>query len=407
MNENISSSSSKYSNKQIRLGIFAFYICQGICFSSWASRIPDIKNYFNVGDGEWGNVLLMIPIGQILGMVLSGFLISRLGSKKVLLLALPLHVLGLIVVGLSSSLLTLMLSLVAFGFFGNFVNISVNTQGIIIENIYKKPIMSSFHGGWSLAGFFGSLIGLLMINLGLTPLQHYIFILFIVGILIIFNCKYLQPDKKSVSLESNEKTVQSNQETSNKSYKKKIYPEMFLYLLGITAFCGMASEGAMFDWSGIYFEEVVHVSKNWAPLGFAAFMIMMATGRFIADYAAQKLGKQRIIQVCGLSISIGLFIAVLFPHIIITTLSFMLIGLGVSSIIPTIYSLAGQKTKINTGMALTIVSSIGFVGFLLGPPIIGYISHAFNLRYSFALIGIFGICIFLLSTYLKVFKQKD
>ncbi len=384
--------------KRIRSGVFAFYFAQGICFASWASRIPDIKNYMNMDDASWGNILLMLPIGQILGMALSGFLISKLGSRKVLLIALPCYSLCLIAIGLSPSPLLLVTSLILFGFFGNFCNISVNTQGIIVENIYNKSIMSSFHGGWSVAGFVGSLFGLLLVNLGLEPYQHFILILFIVVIFMVINYKYLQPDMKPREVKI---SVDSPVE------KKKNKPENFLFFLGITAFCGMASEGAMFDWSSIYFEKIVKAPENIAPLGFAAFMVMMASGRFFADAATRKWGRLRIVQISGILISFGLFLAVIFPHIIVTTIAFMIIGLGVSSIIPVIYSLAGQKTKIPTGMALTIVSSIGFIGFLLGPPIIGYISHASNLRYSYALIGIFGICIFVLSSKLKIFKEKD
>lgn len=385
----------KLLSKRIRLSIFAFYFSQGICFSSWASRIPDIKNLFKLDDASWGTILLMLPVGQILGMTLSGFLISKIESKKILLVSLPCYALSLLSIGCSKTELMLIVNLIMFGFFGNFCNISVNTQGILVENLYNKSIMSSFHGGWSLAGFIGSLIGLLVVNLGLSPFQHYIIVLLMVLLLILFNYKYLQLDTY--------KNLQKN--TNFKSSINKQKPEKFLFLLGITAFCGMASEGAMFDWSGVYFEEIVKIPKNWAPLGFTSFMVMMASGRFIADHAIQKWGRQRIVQISGLLISIGLFISVAYPNIIITTLSFMIIGLGVSSIIPTIYSLSGQKTKINTGLALTIVSSIGFIGFLLGPPVIGYISDALNLKFSFAFIGVFGICIFLLSSNLKVFKE--
>ena len=161
----------------------------------------------------------------------------------------------------------------------------------------------------------------------------------------------------------------------------------------------------MFDWSGLYFRDVVGASEELVPIGFAAFMITMASGRFVGDKIIQRWGRRRMVQISGILISLGLFTAVAFPHIITTTISFMVIGLGVSSIIPIIYSTAGQKTKISTGMALTIVSSISFFGFLLGPPIIGYISHASNLRYSYALIGIFGICISILGSRLRVFRN--
>lgn len=381
--------------KRIRLAVFSFYFAQGLCFSSFASRIPSIKAYFHLDDAAWGTILLMLPIGQICAMTISGLLVSKIGSKKILLVALPCYVLSLITIGLASSQYTLIMSLIFFGACSNFCNIAVNTQGVTAEALYNKSIMSSFHGGWSLAGFVGSLIGLLTINLKLNIVQHYLFMAILIAVLMSLNYKHLQTDiKKARTKKAGEKA-------------KRNKPEGFLYLLGLVAFCGMCSEGAMFDWSGIYFKDVVNVSETIAPLGFTAFMITMATGRFVADKAIQKWGKQRIIQASGILISTGLFIAVIYPHIIVTTIAFMIIGLGVSSIVPTIYSVAGQKTKISTGLALTVVSSISFVGFLLGPPIIGYISDATNLRYSYALIGIFGICITILASRMKIFKETE
>ena len=390
---------SEASLKRIRYAIFTFYFCQGLGFASWASRIPDIKTTLGLDDAAWGTMLLMGPIGQVCSMTISGLLVSRLGSKKILVVSSIGYILTLVPIGLVTSQYAFIISLIVFGFFGNLCNIAVNTQGVNIENLYDKPIMSAFHGGWSLAGFTGSLIGLLMINLRLTPFQHFAFVIVLVAIAILINYKYLLLDKKKTD------TLDPDY-LQEREKKRKAKPEKFLFLLGLVAFCGMAAEGAMFDWSGLYFKDIVGAPEQLVPIGFAAFMITMASGRFIGDKVVLRLGRRRMVQMSGILISLGLFTAVAFPHIITTTIAFMIIGLGVSSIIPIIYSTAGQKTKISTGMALTIVSSISFFGFLLGPPIIGYISHVSNLRYSYALIGVFGICISILGSRLKVFREK-
>ncbi|MFV0470247.1 MAG: MFS transporter [Dysgonomonas sp.] len=377
-----------------RLAVFVFYFCQGLCFSSWASRIPDIKSSLGLNDAAWGTILLMIPVGQICGMSLSGFLVSRIGSKNILPFTAAAYALTLIVIGLCRTEYALMMSLIVFGFFGNFCNISVNTQGVNVEAKYNKPIMASFHGGWSAAGFAGSMIGLLMVNLGLIPLFHFI----IIAILVIFaevrNVKYLSIDIKK----------KKNREENGERHKNK--PEMFLYLLGVVAFFGMAAEGAMTDWNGLYYKTIVGAPEKMVPLALASYMVAMASCRFISDKATQKWGRLRVVQASGLLIFIGLSTAVIFPNIIITPIAFMIVGLGTASIVPTIYSIAGQKTSIATGMALTIVSSISFLGFLMGPPVIGYISEATNLRWSYALIAIFGVCIVALSSNIRVFKEK-
>ncbi|MDH6309818.1 MFS family permease [Dysgonomonas sp. PFB1-18] len=382
------------SNSRIRMAIFCLYFCTGICFSSWASRIPDIKTTLGLGDAAWGTILLMIPIGQVCGMAISGFLVSKLGSKRILPVALIGYVAALLLVGVSSSEYALIISLIVFGFFGNFCNISINTQSVTVEAMYNKPIMASFHGGWSLAGLTGAAIGLLMSSLHLKPVYHFGIIGVLVIITLIVNKRYLQPDHKK------------EKDPAEIAAKKKCKPETFLFLLGMVAFCGMAAEGAMADWSGLYLIDVVGTPKHLAPIGLAAYMVTMASGRFMIDKATQKWGRKRIVQTGGILIATGLFTAVAFPHFITTIIAFMIIGFGTAGIVPTIYSIAGQKTRIPTSIALTIVSSVSFLGFLMGPPLIGYISSATNLRYSYALIGLFGICIVVLASVIKVFRKE-
>lgn len=387
--------SQNVSHSRIRFAIFILYFCMGICFSSWASRIPDIKTTLGLGDAAWGTILLMIPIGQVCGMTLSGFLISRIGSKRIFPISLMGYILALLAVGLSSTEYSLIISLIIFGFFGNFCNISINTQAVTLESQYDRPIMASFHGGWSLAGLMGAAMGLLMSTLHIRPIYHFCIIGSLVFITLALNMNYLQADLKKKKDPDNSIKKRNN----NK-------PETFLYLLGIIAFCGMAAEGAMADWSGLYFVDVVGTPKHLAPIGLAAYMVTMATGRFVIDKATQKWGSRKVVQAGGILIATGLFLAVALPYFITTIIAFMIIGFGTAGIVPTIYSIAGKKTSISTSIALTIVSSVSFLGFLIGPPIIGYISSITNLRYSYALIGLFGICIVVLASRMKILKKE-
>ena len=347
-----------------------------------------------MNDAAWGTILLMIPVGQICGMSISGLIVSKAGSKKILPLALFCYVIALLLIGLSSTEYALIMSLILFGFCGNFCNISVNTQGISLEAVYDKPIMASFHGGWSLAGLTGASIGLLMASLHLPPLYHFSIVGAIVIIIVLINKKYLQPD------------IKKEKDPAGIAARKRRKPESFLFLLGIVAFCGMAAEGSMSDWSGLYLIDVVGKPKHLAPIGLAAYMITMASGRFMIDKATQRWGRKRIVQAGGTLIATGLFTAVAFPHFIPVVIAFMIIGFGTAGIVPTLYSTAGQKTRIPPSLALTIVSSVSWLGFLLGPPTIGYISNLTNLRYSYALIGMLGICIVALGSNIKVLSSK-
>jgi MFS family permease len=381
------------SKKRIRIAVALFYFSMGLCFASWASRIPDIKTSLHLNDGMLGSILFALPVGQFLMMPFSGKLVTRFGSHKTILFALPLYTICLSNIGLVRQGWQLGIALFLFGLAGNLCNISINTQGVSAERLYQRPIMASFHGGWSLAGFTGALIGLLMINLKVAPYWHFITVILIVWIIIWINYPFL---------------IKGMSDATKGETKRKFFgrPDGILLQLGIIGFCSMASEGAMFDWSGVYFKDVVKAPASLVILGYTSFMIMMASGRFLADYVITKIGRKRLLQICGIMISTGLFTAVLFPYLISCTISFMLVGLGVSSIVPTVYSAAGRHTKVPPGIALATVSSVSFLGFLMGPPLIGHIAQIAGLRYSFAVIGIFGTGISLLVSRIKALQDN-
>jgi len=163
----------------------------------------------------------------------------------------------------------------------------------------------------------------------------------------------------------------------------------------------MATEGAMFDWSGVYFKDVVLAPQSLVVLGYASFMIMMSIGRFIGDAVILNIGRKRTMQFSGIIISCGMALSVLFPYMVTATIGFMMVGLGVSTNIPSVYSVAGRNEKVPPGIALAMVSSVSYLGFLMGPPLIGYISALSSLRYSYALIGCFGLLISYLVTRIK------
>jgi MFS family permease len=377
---------------RIRIAVALFYFSMGLSFASWASRIPDIKTKLQLNDALFGTILFSLPVAQFLMMTFSGKLVTRFGSRKILLFALPLYSFCLTNIGLVKEGWQLAIALFLFGLAGNLCNISVNTQGVTAERMYHKPIMSSFHGGWSIAGFTGALIGMVMINLKIVPYWHFLVVLVIVWIIILLNHNYLIKGKPDL-----------NPEAPKRKFFNK--PDLALVQLGIIGFCSMASEGAMFDWSGVYFKDVVKAPSSLVILGYTSFMIMMASGRFMADYITSKIGRKKLLQISGVMISTGLYTAIFFPYLITSTLAFMLVGLGVSSIVPSVYSAAGKHTKVPPGIALATVSSVSFLGFLMGPPMIGYISQAAGLRYSFAVIGIFGLGITTLVSRIKLLNN--
>ncbi|MCS3800513.1 MFS transporter [Niastella sp. OAS944] len=362
------------SKRAARLSIGAFFFIAGLCFASWASRIPDIKLKLGLSDGGLGAVLFALPVGLMVSLPFSGWLVHHFGSRKMVLLSAVLYPLILCNIGLVQATWQLVLVLFAFGLTGNLFNIAVNTQAVSLEVLYGRSIMASFHGIWSLAGFTGASIGTLMINFHLPPLIHFCIITGTAYLLIAL-------------LYRNSLRQDINADDDRPLFAK---PDATLLKLGLIAMCCMVCEGAMFDWSGVYFQKVVEAPKGLIPLGYTAFMSTMAGGRFAGDKLVARVGTLRVLQISGLVIATGLIVAIGFPSIVTATVGFMLVGIGVSSVVPLVYGVAGKSTVFSPGVALAAVSTIGYLGFLAGPPMIGFIAEGVNLRVSFAVIAVLG-----------------
>ena len=391
-----------YSKEHIRFAVLSFFLAQGLCFSSWASRIPDIKEIFTVNDAlYWGIVLFMIPVGKFVAIPLAGYLVSKLGSRIMVQISIMGYALSLFAIGTALNIYMLGVFLFCFGVFWNLCDISLNTQGIGIERLYGRTIMASFHGGWSLAACLGALIGFIMIVSDVTPFWHFTLIAALILLLTMVSRRYLQDDVS---------TAEAVEDKSEKwQYIKR--PEMLLIKLGLVGLFALVVESAMFDWSGVYFESVLQVPKS-LQIGFLVFMVMMTVGRFLANYAYRIWGKQRVLQLSGAFIFIGFFTSALLGStvdsmalkVIVNSFGFMLVGLGISSMVPTIYSLVGAKSKTPVWIALTILSSISFIGSLVAPLLIGAISQAFNMEYAYMVVGLLGLCILLMTTFSKAFR---
>ena len=395
-----------YSKEHIRFAVLSFFLAQGLCFSSWASRIPDIKEIFTVNDAlYWGIVLFMIPVGKFVAIPLAGYLVSKLGSRIMVQISIMGYALSLFAIGTALNIYMLGVFLFCFGVFWNLCEISLNTQGIGIERLYGRTIMASFHGGWSLAACLGALIGFIMIVSDITPFWHFTLVAALILLLTMMSRRYLQDDVSTAEVK--EEAVEDKSEKWQ--YIKK--PEMLLIKLGLVGLFALVVESAMFDWSGVYFESVLQVPKS-LQIGFLVFMVMMTVGRFLANYAYRIWGKQRVLQLSGAFIFIGFFTSALLGStvdsmalkVIVNSFGFMLVGLGISSMVPTIYSLVGAKSKTPVGIALTILSSISFIGSLVAPLLIGAISQAFNMEYAYMVVGLLGLCILLMTTFSKAFR---
>ncbi len=376
-----------------RLAVAAYYFVPGVVFASWASRIPDVKHILHLSNGQLGSVLFAIPIGQLLMMAFSGVLVNKFGSKKMLVLSEIVYAAVLVGIGASSSVFHLILALIGFGMMANLMNIATNTQACLVEKMYGRNIMSSFHGLWSLGGFAGGIIGALFANTVLSIEVHFSAILAMSLIIVAVGFRHLV----------NDATAQAEEEDVPKFSFRTIDPVLFL--LGLMGFAGMFCEGTVYDWSSVYFSSVVKPDEAFIRAGYVAGMGAMTLGRFLADGFVTKYGPSRVLKTCGGLIVTGLWLAAVLPYLVTATLGFLLVGFGISSSVPICYSIAGKLGTIKASIAITIVSSISFFGFLVGPPVIGWISEATNLRIALSIAACLGLMIAFVSV--KVSKRTN
>lgn len=364
-----------------RVSLSIFFFLSGLCFSSWASRIPTIKTLLDINEAELGSLLFVMPISQIIGLPLSGWLVSKYDSRWPMLFAFIFHALFLVMIGFSESIVMLAFALFFFAFFMRIFNIAMNTQSITLQKKYNKKINGSFHGLWSMGGIAGVGFTTLMITFGISIKIH---LIIIAGITLVstFICfRHLLTEDRSP--------------TGNRLQLGK--PDLQILLLGILIIFAAICEGGMFDWSGVYFKEVVGVEIFTA--GYLIFMTCMALSRFISDYIVSKIGMKSTYMFSSMMMTFGMILAVAFPNFWMAMIGFSLVGLGTAAIIPMTFLLAGTSEKYSPGMALSIIATYAMIGILIGPVLIGYLAHAFNLRVSFFFLAISGFIIFPISRY--------
>lgn len=393
-----------YSKVAIRVAVMFYFIAQGLVFATWASRLPDISLKFGVTDIlDYGALMFMLPVGKFIAIPIVGFLFPRFGSRKTVLISILTFTLTLPVISLIPANFYLLGILVfIFGIAWNMTDISLNTQAIEVEKIYKKPIIATFHASWSLAAVIGALIGYLMYNFQISIATHFFAISLVATLAILFGYRYLLD--VSEAIDENNKTTQKTdaEEVHGIWYmiKNRIKPDAILVSLGVIWLCVLIVENTMFEWSDKYFEDVINVAPR-LRIGFLIFMTMMFVGRMVTSYLYRILSKSQVVIFAGLFIFIGFTLCSFFLNLLsdqtlkiwVSCIGFVFIGLGTSCIVPTIYSIVADKSKMSIGIALTIMSSISFVGPLIQPPLVAGIGHVLGLQWSYFVVGLVGLII--------------
>ncbi|WP_426061958.1 MFS transporter [Hymenobacter sp. B1770] len=356
-----------------RIAIALFFFVSGFGFATWASRIPIIQHQLGLNEAQLGAVLLALPAGLMLTLPVTGKLLQHFSSRQVMMVGAVLFNLALGLLGFAEHTWQLAVLLFCFGSSRNLLNLSVNAQSVGVQALYDRSIIASFHGIWSVAGFAAAGLGALFIRNEVSTGFHFVAVsVVLTGVALAFfpGSLALPPSPPTKSIFP--------------------WPDKTVFKYGLITFASMACEGTFYDWSGVYFSQAAHAPKAIAPFGFTLYMVAMTTGRFLGDKLVERFGTKPLLQASGVLMSTGLLLAAAFPTPLMAGIGFVLGGFGVSCVVPLVFGLVGKANPLSAGTAIASVSTVSYFGFLVVPPLVGFVAKAASLRWSFALVALLG-----------------
>ena len=353
-----------------RVSVSIVFLVHGILVSNWLSRIPAVQRQLNLQVGVLGLVLLGAPLGALIAMPITSKLVGRFGSGAltristlVLCAVLPLPAIAI-------GPLTLALFLVIYGAAAGAMDVAMNTQAVDVEHGYRRPVMVAFHALYSFGGMIGSLMGGFAAGRSIDPVEHLIAAGLPIAIASFFITRRLLPDQMEPVVET-------------RSARELLLP---LLGLAIISFCILVGEGAMADWSAVYLNGLT--GPAMAPLGYAVFSLTMALGRLAGDWFHEHLGSVRTVRFGSALAAAGLAGALLWGTVPATLAGFACVGLGFSAIFPIVCSVAGRKAAPQPQAGIAAVTGTGYFGFLIGPPIIGFLAQLSSLRAALGFVSL-------------------
>ncbi len=352
-----------------------------LLFGNWITRIPSVKDTIGLSDAALGLALLGAPLGSLLIIPFAGWLIAKLEVGKTVLMSGLLHTCSLLLIAISGSFWTLTLALVYFGFMNALMNISMNAAVASVERRIKEPIMSTCHGMWSIGAMMGSAVGSMTLGLGWGTLDHLLVTALIVAMALM-----------GISL-----TLFQLQEIKDQQDKVFALPKGALLLLSFLAFCILLSEGAIADWSAIYMRDVIGSKPYVYGFAYAGFACCMALGRMFGDSIIPHLGKKKLVFFGSIVSSLGLALATLATSPMAAIIGFSLTGIGFSCIVPVLFISAANEPGYSAGSGIAAVTTLGTAGFLVGPPLIGFLAELYGLNWGFAFVLFCAVLVSLLS----------
>ena len=362
-----------FSGNLARWAVVVAFFINGALMATWVSRIPVMQSKFGLSEGELGLLLLGLSAGVLVALSLAGGIIARYGSRNVTISGALAMCFLLPFAALAPHPIVLWMILFLFGGAMSAMDVAMNEQAVLVERQAKRPLMSSFHASFSIGALAGALIGSGMASIStITPFLHFAIVAVVFGFAMFISVPHL---------------INAEPEAKEKSSTFS-FPQRALWPLGAVAFCCAIAEGAMADWSAVYLSQAVKTTASFAALGYAAFSLTMTIGRLLGDRMSTIWSPAFIVRAGGLVATIGFLAAVLTLQPVVVLIGFAAIGIGLANIIPLSFSAAGNHPGIAPGVGIAGVATIGYAGFLAGPPVIGLIAEATSLRIALIIITV-------------------
>lgn len=363
------------------VAVASAFLIHSTVSGTWAPRLPAIKESLELSDGELGTALVGLAIGLLAGTRAAGAPVDRFGSRPVMLVGFPLLAATLLLPGLADSAITLFLALLVMGLASGALDVAMNAQGIEVERLLGRPILSGLHGLWSVGLGIGAGIAALAAAAGVNPLEHFAVVGAALAVASLVLLRGLVPAHDHVR----------DDDTGREPVSVRWTPA--LVLLGVIAFCSFVGEGSAADWSAVYMTQELGTSQALGAVAFAAFAVTMALARFAADPLRVRLGNVVLVRGGSLIAAAGLGIALLVHEPAAGIAGFALLGLGLGPVVPIAFSAAGDLDARATGRLVGRVATIGYVGSVAGPIMIGWMAEATSLRTSLGLVVLLALVI--------------
>lgn len=378
--------------RSARIAATTTFVLNGFTVGAFVARIPDFKATLGISDRTLGMSLLFVSIGVFLALRPAGRLAARFGSKPMILAATIALALTQPLVGALLSLQWTWLTFFLFGFTIASQDISMNAHAVAIEQRAGRRLMSVFHAMFSVGTLAGGLIGGLFSQLSISPLKQ----CFILMGLILLVAMVIRPGLLPAEFDRH----------PIERHTRQRHPFIF-WILGAFGLFAAISEGAAGDWGGVLARDAFAATPFISTLPYIVFCVAMIIGRFSGDFLAHRFGASKLITACGIIAGTGLALGLIIGGIPVLMVAWFLLGLGISVVIPLMFSAAGTiATKQYSGIiapseAVATVSGVSYFGFVFGPPLIGFLAQHFTLRGALYLIVIFGYLLIFASRYAR------